>query len=71
MVMHVMLLKILEKIWVENGLLNWMTRSMPIMIFLQIHAGSFRECPLSFVIVSTDRRTGHYISDILKKFIDS
>ncbi|WP_436861230.1 hypothetical protein [Acinetobacter haemolyticus] len=37
----------------------------------EIKSEFFRDCPLSFVIASTDRRTGHYISDILKNFIDS
>ncbi|MBP8006519.1 hypothetical protein MMO38_04955 [Acinetobacter sp. NIPH 1852] len=37
----------------------------------EIKSEFFRDCPLSFVIASTDRRIGHYISDILKNFIDS
>jgi hypothetical protein len=32
----------------------------------EIDTKSLRDCPLSLVIASTDRRTGHYISDILK-----
>lgn len=37
----------------------------------QIEANNYYGFPLSLVTASIDHRTGHYISDILKNFIDS